>query len=118
MTGVSVIIPLHERCEPLEPLYREYAAPLIGAGFEPEFLFVAGPERAAQADEAERLRQIEPSVRVLRVAQPTGPAMLTRVGASEASHETLWQHSKRPRRCDKRRLHRSGDRKRGHRRVF
>ena len=48
-SGVSVIIPLHERCDPLGPLCKEYLDPLRAAGLDPEFLFVAAPSHAAQA---------------------------------------------------------------------
>jgi len=86
---VSVIIPLHERCDPLGPLYKEYLDPLRAAGLDPEFLFVAAPSHAAQANEADVLRKSGEPVRVLRLAQPTGPAMLTRVGAIEAKNDLL-----------------------------
>jgi hypothetical protein len=88
-SGVSVIIPLHERCDPLGPLYKEYLDPLRAAGLIPEFLFVAAPSHAAQANEADVLRKSGEPVRVLRLAQPTGPAMLTRVGANEAKNDLL-----------------------------
>ena len=88
-SGVSVVIPLHERCDPLGPLYKEYLEPLRAAGLDPEFLFVAAPSHAAQANEADVLRKSGEPVRVLRLAQPAGPAMLTRVGATEAKNDLL-----------------------------
>lgn len=86
---VSIIVPVSGRGQPLAPLYREYAAPLVAAGHPIEFLFVIPVTRFDQAPELERLRDAGEPIRVLRVAQPTGSGMLVRVGATEASHDTM-----------------------------
>lgn len=86
---VSVIVPVVARGEPLPEFYREYVAPLRAAGHPVEFLFIVPVTRFPQADALEQLRDAGEPIRVLRVAQPTGSGMLVRVGAMEATHDTM-----------------------------
>lgn len=86
---VSVIIPVTGRGESPLVVYREYVAQIRQAGREVEFLFVVPVTRFDQAAELEQLRNAGEPIRVLRVAQPTGSAMLVRVGATEATHDTI-----------------------------
>jgi dolichol-phosphate mannosyltransferase len=88
-TPVSVIVPVLPRAESLAAFYREFAGPLRAAGHAVEFIFVVPVTRFGLAGELERLRDAGEPIRVLRVAQPTGSGMLVRVGAMEASHDTM-----------------------------
>ena len=40
---ISVVVPVIDRPEPLDQLYREYSLPLREAGYRFEFVFVAEP---------------------------------------------------------------------------
>jgi hypothetical protein len=90
---VSVIVPVVQRPEPLEGLYREYAAPLAEAGSDFEFVFVLDPslERwwEGQRGLLEPLRSAGAPIRVLQLAQVAGEAELVRAGAAEARHPIL-----------------------------
>ncbi|HWA15540.1 MAG TPA: hypothetical protein VG817_03850, partial [Gemmatimonadales bacterium] len=88
-TPVSVIVPVVGRGEPLAEFYREYSGPLRASGHPVEFLFVIPVTRFELAEPLERLRDAGEPIRVLRIAQPTGSGMLVRVGAMEASHDTM-----------------------------
>lgn len=89
MSGLSVIVPVHGRHEPLDRVYTEYAPLLLGQGEQLEFLFVLPPEGGDLAAPLEALRAAGAPVRILRLAQPAGFARLTRAGATHATHDRL-----------------------------
>lgn len=90
MTGaLSVVVPVSGRADPLDQLYREFAAALAGFAGQVEYLFVFRPEDATKAAALDVLRAAGEPIRVLRLAQPAGLAALARAGATHAHHDTL-----------------------------
>lgn len=87
--GLSVIVPVTGRVEPLDQLYMEYG-PVLRRLEEPvEFLFLLPPESAARGAVLEPLRARGEPIRVLRLAQPAGTARLTKAGATHARYDRL-----------------------------
>jgi dolichol-phosphate mannosyltransferase len=87
--GLSVIVPVFGRMEPLDALYQEYAPALRDLEEPVEFLFVLQPENAARGAVLEPLRQQGEPIRILRLAQPAGAAQLTKAGATHARFDRL-----------------------------
>lgn len=87
--GLSVIVPVFGRVEPLDLVYKEYAPTLRRLGEAVEFLFLLPPESAALGQVLEPLRQQGEPIRILRLAQPAGAAKLTSAGATHAIHDRL-----------------------------
>lgn len=87
--GLSVIIPVYGRVEPLDLVYKEYGPTLRQLVSSVEFLFLLPPESAALGQVLEPLRLQGEPIRILRLAQPAGAARLTRAGATHAKHERL-----------------------------
>ena len=81
---VTVIVTVVERPEPLEALYREYAAVLASTGRSAEFVFVAHPFFREMLEPLRALeRQGEP-VRTLEAARSVGETALLRMGLDAA----------------------------------
>jgi hypothetical protein len=88
-TGVSVLVPLCERVERLDLLYREFSAPLRERGVAFEFLFLAEPwTRDHAADLASLIDEGEP-IRVLEAGQAQGETALLKLGAQHARGDVL-----------------------------
>jgi hypothetical protein len=82
--GVTVIVTVVERPEPLDALYREYAAVLAACGRSYEFIFVAHPYFHDMLEPLFALeRQGEP-VRTLEAARSVGETALLRMGLDAA----------------------------------
>ncbi len=79
--GVSVIVPVNERPEPLDELYHEYAAPLRAAGRSYEFVFVAEPYFDGLTTPLRELAAHGEPIRVLVVGQVVGEATLLKLAA-------------------------------------
>ena len=83
-TEVSVIVTVVERPEPLEALYREYAAVLDSCERSYEFIFVAHPFFHEMLEPLHALeRQGEP-VRVIESPRSIGETALLRMGLADA----------------------------------
>ncbi|MGH7629358.1 MAG: hypothetical protein ACREOF_08195 [Gemmatimonadales bacterium] len=80
---VSLIIPVTERPEPLEELYREFTEPFRRAGRPFEALVVVQPWARALAAPLSHLGADEP-IRVLETGQAAAETALIRLAASEA----------------------------------
>lgn len=87
--GLSVIVPVTGRVEPLDRLYLEYAPTLRRLEETVEFLFLLPPQNAARAAALEPLRAGGEPIRILRLAQPAGTARLTKAGATHARFDRL-----------------------------
>ncbi len=87
--GLSVIVPVTGRVEPLDQLYMEYAPTLRRLEETVEFLFMLPPESAARGEVLEPLRAGGEPIRILRLAQPAGTARLTKAGATNARFDRL-----------------------------
>jgi hypothetical protein len=87
--GLTVVVPVAERPEPLAPLYDEYAAALRRRGWDAEFVFVA-PHYYAEltAPLAELAEQGEP-VRVIHVGRSVGETGLLRMALAERVGEII-----------------------------
>ena len=86
---VSVLVPVRERPEPLELIYREYAEPLRRSGKSYEFLFILDPRHAGLSHPLRELAAQGEPVRVLTLAQPFGEATFMKVGAEAARGSVL-----------------------------
>jgi hypothetical protein len=86
---VSVIVPVSERPEPLDELYREFAPALRQRGLPFEFIFIAEPgSRHLLGAVAVLIADGEP-VRLLTVGQSVGETMLIRLAVAEARGDII-----------------------------
>lgn len=81
---VSVVIPVLERPEPLEPLYREFAAPLAEAEYSFEFIFCVQQWQGALAAPLRVLAAAGEPVRILEFGQGVSETAMLKVGARSA----------------------------------
>ena len=82
--GVTVIVPVTERPEPMDELYREYAAGLETVDRGVEFLFVAPAWRHEELEPLGALREEGEPIRVLEVGGETTEAGLLKAAAERA----------------------------------
>ena len=82
--GVSVIVPVVERPAALDALYREYSAPLSGAGVAFEFLFIAQPAFTARLRPLLRLVGSGEPIQLLEAGQAMSEAALLQLAASRS----------------------------------
>jgi hypothetical protein len=87
--SISVIVPIKERPEPLDELYREYAEPLRSRGWHFEFLFVIEPWGAGLAHALEPLITEGEPIRLFEVGQTLTESALLQAGAEHAQGEVL-----------------------------
>lgn len=87
--GVSVVVPVTERPEPLGDLYREYAEGLQAAGLTTEFIFVAPAWRGDELSPLRDLREDGEPVRVVEVGGEITEAGLLKAGADRAQGNVL-----------------------------
>lgn len=87
--AVSVLVPVSERPESLDDLYREYAAALTSAGWSPEFVFVTPSWRRGTLAVLQDLRARGEPIQTLEVGGNATEADLLRAGAERASHDLL-----------------------------
>jgi uncharacterized membrane protein len=81
---VSVIVTVVERPEPLDALYREYAAVLASYGRSCEFIFVAHPFFHEMLEPLRALQQSGEPVRILESPRSIGETALLRMGLADA----------------------------------
>jgi len=82
--GVTVIVTVVERPEPLDALYREYAAVLAACGRSHEFIFVAHPYFHHLLEPLLALEREGEPVRTLEAARSVGETALLRMGLGAA----------------------------------
>lgn len=87
--AVSVIVPVTERPEPLDELYREYATGLSAVDGGVEFLFAAPGWRREELAPLRQLRDEGEPVRVLEVGGEITEAGLLKAAADRAGGEVL-----------------------------
>ena len=87
--GVSVIVTVVERPEPLVELYREYAAVLAACGRSYEFIFVAHPYFHEMLEPLLALQQQGEPVRTIEAARGVGETALLRMGLDDARGATV-----------------------------
>jgi hypothetical protein len=76
--GVCVIVILQDRPEPLEVLYREYAAVLRDAGYVANFIFISGRDMRHRMEPLLPLMRDGEPIQVLEAAQNVGETALLR----------------------------------------
>lgn len=82
--GVSVIVTVVERPEPLDALYREYEAVLAATGRSYEFIFVAHPYFHDMLEPLLALERDGAPVRAIEATRSVGETALLRTGLAEA----------------------------------
>lgn len=88
--AVSVLVPVTERPEPLDDLYREYSEVLRSSGWSLEFLFVAPGWRRKALDPLRELRDDGAPIRILEVGGGDATeADLLRTALSRARSDLL-----------------------------
>ncbi|HVE77594.1 MAG TPA: hypothetical protein VNA89_01975 [Gemmatimonadaceae bacterium] len=87
--GLTVVVPVAERPEPLAPLYDEYAAALRRRGWDAEFVFVAPHYFAELTAPLEELGEQGERVRVIHVGRNVGETGLLRIALSERVAEIV-----------------------------
>ena len=81
---ISVLVPVLERPEPLDVLYREFSQPLRDAGYRPEFIFALQPHYSGLIPPLRELaRQGEP-VRVIEFGHGVSETAMLKVAAVKA----------------------------------
>ncbi len=86
---ISVLVPVTERPAPLADFYTEFSAPLRGAGFRFEFIFMVEPHYREMVPPLERLQGEGEPIRILHMGHASGDTALLRVGAEHAAHDLL-----------------------------
>jgi hypothetical protein len=81
---VSVVVPVTERPEELDALYREYSVPLREAAEDFEFLFVIQPWGRDLVPALDALREAGEPIRVLEVGQVVSESDLLKLAAERA----------------------------------
>lgn len=81
---VSVIVTVVERPEPLDALYREYAAALAACNRRSEFIFIAHPFFHEMLEPLHALRQLGEPVRIIEAARSVGETALLRIALEHA----------------------------------
>jgi hypothetical protein len=89
---VSVIVPVTERPEPLDELYRELAAPLRAEGREFEFIFVTEPWGRTLATGLATLAAEGEPVRALLTGQVVGETAQIKLGLSQCKGDIVVIH--------------------------
>lgn len=89
---VSVIVPVTERPEPLDDLYRELAAPLRSAGRTFEFIFVTEPWGRELATGLAALAAEGEPIRALLTGQVVGETAQIKVALSQCRGEIVVIH--------------------------
>ena len=84
---ISVVIPVFNERESLEPLFREILSALASRPFE--ILFVDDGSTDASAETLDQLRYLDGRVRVLRFARNFGKSAALAVGFREARGQTI-----------------------------
>ncbi len=81
---ISVIVTVVERPEPLDALYREYAAVLDSCGRSAEFIFVAHPFFHEMLEPLVALQRTGAPVRTIESPRSIGETALLRLGLADA----------------------------------
>ena len=81
---MSVVVPVVERPAALDGLYREYSAPLRGAGVAFEFLFIAEPAFASRLRPLVPLTESGEPIQLLEAGQPMSEAALLQLASSRS----------------------------------
>lgn len=86
---ISVIVPVHERPEPLCELYNEFSAPLKESGRSAEFVFVCQPWCDPLVEPLVDLVRAGEPIRVLKAVHPLTEASLLKIGVRYARGEVV-----------------------------
>lgn len=89
IADVTVIVTVVERPEPLDDLYREYAAVLASCGRSHEFIFVAHPFFHEMLEPLLVLQRQGARLRVIESPRGIGETALLRIGLAEVRSELV-----------------------------
>ena len=87
--GLSVVIPVHDEVDSLEPLHRELDAALARIPTESELIFVDDASRDGSGERLAALSAKDPRVRVLALAERAGQSAALAAGFAAARGEVL-----------------------------
>ncbi|HSH75820.1 MAG TPA: hypothetical protein VLA09_09065 [Longimicrobiales bacterium] len=79
--SLSVIVPVTERPDPLDELYREFSAPLLEAGISYDFIFILSPHRTSLLPPLRALRDAGEPIRILETGQALTESAMLRAAA-------------------------------------
>ncbi len=82
--GVSIVVPVTERCDDLFEIYRVHLDILNRRGVESEFIFVIDGEFEREGDRVRALTHNEESVRVIQLSRSFGESTALAVGFEQA----------------------------------
>lgn len=86
---VSIVVPVTERPEPLDALYREFAAPFQRAGRPYEFVFVTEPWARGLTEPVSGLAAAGEPVRLLATGQAVGETAQVKLAAAQCRGEIV-----------------------------
>lgn len=89
---LSVLVPVTERPEPLEEIYRALRQSLEGADHHPEFIFLVEPGFRDTTRDVERLSREGHPIRILQAGHHLGESALLKLGAERALASRLLTH--------------------------
>jgi hypothetical protein len=89
---LSVLIPVTERPEPLEEIYRALRESLEGADHHPEFIFLVEPGFRDTTRDVARLSREGHPIRILQAGHHLGESALLKLGAERALAPRLLTH--------------------------
>jgi len=87
--GVSIVIPVTERCDDLIEIYRVHKDILNCRGVESEFIFVIDGGFEWEGDRVRALAHKEEFVRVIQLSRPFGEATALAVGFEQAEGDVV-----------------------------
>ncbi len=87
--GVSIVVPVTERCEDLVEIYRAHLDILNRRGVTSEFIFVVDGGFEREGDLVRALAQNEEMVRVIQLSRPFGEATALAVGFEQAEGDVV-----------------------------
>ncbi len=87
--GVSVVVPVTERCAPLDQIYRRHADILKEVVSDFEFIFVLDEGFEAAAQPLEKLKSQGESIRLIHLQRHFGEATVLMVGFEEVRFDII-----------------------------
>ena len=87
--GVSVVVPVTERCDNLVEIYRVHADILNRRGTPSEFIFVVDGGFEQEADLIRTLTRNEDGIRLIQLSRPYGEATALGVGFEQAEGDIV-----------------------------
>ncbi|MFQ5560170.1 MAG: glycosyltransferase [Nitrospinota bacterium] len=87
---ISVILPVVERYDNFEKLYREFASEFSGLGKSFEFIFVVDGSFEAAFEELKRIRENNPGIKIIKLTKDFGESTPHSVGFEKSNGEYIF----------------------------